>query len=362
MHLQNLFICSSVFQIFNIINLCTSNCELKKSDVLLIDYGTNIDRYLDLNFMRSKFNNVRIIKHKRRTRNISIYVNVIKEILKNKILTNRWKIEYKNIFISGTEIYSKIYAYRYMDKLKNLYYIEDGLGSYNAVLDENTKKKQDTVFQFFYKEKPLNICKGAYLYEPSNVINNTYNKALYSIPKVKRDTNTSEIIKNTFKGDVIDIYQKIIFLEAWFNDMEQYMFQNELLKIVIDVIGIENIGIKKHPNNINNTNLYESRSLIEGMSSFELNNIYYSLNDKILISIISTACLTPKMIYDEEPYVIFLYNIFLSKYKFPEWSDAEKVIDKVKKTYRIPSKIIVPETIDELKECLRNINIIMREI
>lgn len=357
--LQNLFICSSVFQVFNIANLCASNFELGSSDVLLLDYGTDIDKYLDLNFMKRTFNEVKVIKHKRKNKSISVYINVLKEILKSIILCNNWKIEYRNIFISGTEIYSKIYAYRYMDHFENLFYIEDGLESYDAVLDEKSKKVQDTVFQVFYKERPLNLCKALYLYEPSFAINNTYNKVIFNIPKVKKDTCVAKIIKNIFLGNTIEIKQKVIFLEAWFNDLEKYMFQVELLQIIADIIEFENIGIKKHPNNINNKDIYEDNLIIEGISSFELNNLYYSLNEKVLISIISTACLTPKMIYDEEPYVIFLYKIFLSKYEFSEWISTEEVILKIKRNYRVPSKIMIPETISELKGYLNSINIMI---
>ncbi len=353
--LENLFVCSSVFHIFNVINLCGSEFGFKNSDILLIDFGTNIVEYIDLNFMRNIFNEVNVVKHKRRTkkRNVSFYFIVLKEILKNKLQSNKWNIEYENIFIAGTEIYSKIYSYRYMNPSTNLYYYEDGLASYISVLEKDFKRRQDTVFDFFYRKSPLELCKGIYLYETNNLIHNSYAKEVYSIPKIKDNTFVNKTIKKVFKNNVKEIRQKIIFLEAWFNELVKYRFQRELLENVISIVGDINVGIKKHPNSINDDKLYENDNVIDGISSFELNNMYYSLKDKILISIISTASLTPKMIYDEEPYVIFLYKIFLSKCECSEWGDIEEIIYKVQKSYREPSKIMIPESLSDLKLYLK---------
>ena len=52
-YLKNLFICSSVFQVFNTINLCGFEFGFEYSDIILVDYGTNISTYLNLNFLRS---------------------------------------------------------------------------------------------------------------------------------------------------------------------------------------------------------------------------------------------------------------------------------------------------------------------
>lgn len=125
--LKNLFICSTVFQIFNTINLCGYEFGFECSDILIIDYGTNISDYLNLYFMKSKFNSVEIVRHKRRNKNIDFYIDVFKKMLQNKISCNMKDVQYENIFISGTEIYSKIYAYRYINPWTNLFYIEDGL-------------------------------------------------------------------------------------------------------------------------------------------------------------------------------------------------------------------------------------------
>ena len=64
------------------------------------------------------------------------------------------------------------------------------------------------------------------------------------------------------------------------------------------------------------------------------------------------------MIYDEEPYVIFLYKIFLLRFTCPEWNETGKVIEKIKSNYKKPSKIIVPESINELKKYLNQLSVI----
>lgn len=75
-------------------------------------------------------------------------------------------------------------------------------------------------------------------------------------------------------------------------------------------------------------------------------------DDKLLISVHSTACFSPKMLYDKEPYIIFIYK--LGSYEVSNMTPAlEKTIAAFKASYSDPDKVMIPENIEEFEKCLK---------
>ena len=72
------------------------------------------------------------------------------------------------------------------------------------------------------------------------------------------------------------------------------------------------------------------------------------MRKKILISMLSTACMNPKLILDSEPVVIF--TVKLSEDELPGLSNPEMMglVERFRATYRNPEKVCVAETMEEL--------------
>lgn len=87
---------------------------------------------------------------------------------------------------------------------------------------------------------------------------------------------------------------------------------------------------------------------------WEIYNFYNKLEKKILISYNSTACFTPKIIYDEEPTIIMLFKIKELGIKNENYNDA--FLKNIKKIYKDPQKIIIPTTFFELKKVVAILN------
>lgn len=74
-------------------------------------------------------------------------------------------------------------------------------------------------------------------------------------------------------------------------------------------------------------------------------------DDKVLIAFCSTAQITPKMLYDKEPYLVFLYRLFDC-----DWiEDYDRLVEQVRNSYRNKKKVFLPSTLDELVNTLNNL-------
>ena len=71
------------------------------------------------------------------------------------------------------------------------------------------------------------------------------------------------------------------------------------------------------------------------------------LEDRIIVSVFSTASFTPMLMFGKSPILILLYKMFLDKERVIEY---DKFLNKIKLVYA--SKIYTPSTISEFEECL----------
>ena len=75
------------------------------------------------------------------------------------------------------------------------------------------------------------------------------------------------------------------------------------------------------------------------------------VNEKLFISIHSTACLTPKLLFDEEPYLILFYHLIDDAV-----TERNERFDHTMKlfidSYRDKDKIMLPKTQEEFVQCV----------
>ena len=84
-------------------------------------------------------------------------------------------------------------------------------------------------------------------------------------------------------------------------------------------------------------------------------NIDFS--NKILISHCSTALYTPKFIFDQEPIVIFLFDMLVDDVlqSLNQMHAFEIFVDRLKETYRDKEKVFLPKSKEELLEYLEKV-------
>lgn len=76
-----------------------------------------------------------------------------------------------------------------------------------------------------------------------------------------------------------------------------------------------------------------------------------SITDKhVLWGAFSTAQLTPKMMFDREPTLVFLYKLYGC-----DFDNADEMVERIKSVYRDKSKVITVENLDELNALIKQL-------
>ena len=125
-----------------------------------------------------------------------------------------------------------------------------------------------------------------------------------------------------------------------------YTKETEVLKI-LDDCSHDFLVIRRHPRQ---AEIDTSEYVVDNISNmWELECDKQITDDSILVSVCSTAQFTPKILYNKEPYLIFVYKIVLEANDIERNAvdNMENLINKLKNSYKNPEKIFVPETFED---------------
>ena len=334
------FIVTTEYQLINAINIINSEKVYDDSEIILLEKDDRLSRKINLSYLNSKIRKVTIKKFRLHNNHFTKLLYTTMSLCMNRFK----KKKYENVYIAGTEVYSKIIAYNILTKDGNLFFIEDGIESYMDVLNVQKKGLKDIPFKVIYGVEPLKKCRGMYVYEPECVINNSYNKPLLSIVRRKNDDSIS--LKDAFIEEPYYYNKSAIFFGAWFKTEKEYEYQDYLIKMIASIIGNDNLCVKMHPNDEKLKDRMDGIEYIKTRSNFEVSSGFQKMDNKILIAAISSACVTPKLINNQEPIVIFLYKLFESKFLL--WDDVDEAIMRLLMLYKDKGRILIPKSEEEL--------------
>lgn len=88
---------------------------------------------------------------------------------------------------------------------------------------------------------------------------------------------------------------------------------------------------------------------------WELECITSITNSHILFSFCSTAQIMPKLLCDKEPYIVFLFKLFIDSYDTNEYKNDMLIYESIKSVYRDKEKIFLPENIEDLKHFINKV-------
>ncbi len=344
-----LYICTSQYQIFNAVNIANGQ-EYRKfdKDLLILDIGSGLIQQLNLKKMKEIFTEIFIYRictfSERKDR---VYTFLGRELISRSPYGMDLSANYTDVFITGTEMHSKIVALRYQKHCAKVHFFEDGLESYDSILHTGYKHKQDTILKAVYGYRSLDVCEDLYVYNPDFVINNSRN-----LPLCKIDPPARDAIINITTGVPARFHKKFVFLSAWFKDIRMYEEQDKYISILFSEYP-DDYCVKKHPSDTKIE--HEKKYNIEDCGNFEIANAIYDMSDNIFVTIISTAGLTPFLLYKKKPNVIFLYKIFLNSFNMPEWSKTDIVIKRMVQKMSYEGRAYFPENIEQYKTVLRKL-------
>ncbi|SFC52500.1 hypothetical protein SAMN05443252_104102 [Bacillus sp. OV322] len=357
-----LFICSTPYHIYNAVSLVNTIYSDSEKDLYILDHSaSNYEIYLNLKGEKI-FDNILFLRTKNLTGGGSSiplirYYNSFKHLLNSRYVTNQIFNDkvYDSIFISSPDIPSQLIYYFYKNKTNatQLFMYEDGTFAYSYF---------DFQFNFFKKlfikvifgRDIMNEHTGVYVYRPEFLQTNKMVK-INKLPSInKKDINIKNLLNKIMNYQ--DSYQReldkpYIFFDQAFQFNSSMNRGKQLLQFIITKTESDKVTVKLHPRTVKSTyeNLCKVTNLPIPFELFELNN---EVEEKVLISISSTACLNPKIVYDEEPYVILLFKLLDNSIQQPLNSTFYDIVFKVKNSYRDINKFFIPETIEELENIL----------
>lgn len=268
-------------------------------------------------------------------------------------------IIYKRIYISTNNFAGRFTILYYMKCKRSLQVIffDDGIGSYYSD-DPITKiPLYDRIGRLlFVGRKAIDIPFIKQLYSPefyasvkriSGLSDAGQATEIIKITPLERNDNNDKIVSNVFGClQNTDISQDIIYFDTIraeeFNARGRRTLDRFILHI-LESLGRDNIIFKFHPRD-----RYFNRELPHFDDSgipFECFCYFNDFSEKVFITNFSTAVFTPKILYDQEPVIIFLYEMMR---EYMTFQIDTGIVEALRETYRDKEKIIIPGTVEEL--------------
>jgi len=114
----------------------------------------------------------------------------------------------------------------------------------------------------------------------------------------------------------------------------------------------EQVICKPHPKSVQKTGCAVAQYPYQGIPMEALYFNMEDLDERVLISHVSTAVFTPKIFLDREPVVICLHRILKDN---AQSADFEPIFEKFKGMYRDRSRVYAPESPEEIDGIIRNL-------
>lgn len=321
---KSCFLCSTTFQLITAMQICYGRRE--KADLYILPLCPNGSVYRDRISEVKLFHKVSVIdgdslsclykKQSALRYNINsflCYLN-IKKIVSKMISVDA---SYDKFYFSSVTPYSKLiqlYFYRYSKKTEIILF-DDGEGSYDDPYIIGKLSKADAlVRRLFFGYNFSSYDFKRLLYSPELFIN--INGKGYRVDKIKNlfnevsfarqinfvfDFQKDKVIKEKFI--ILDVIKNIRFTEKGRRKLEK------IYGLICQLVGGENLIIKKHPRD-NDTvdekyNVYKTQDI-----PFEIVEINSMIENKVIITVASTAIFTTKIMLGKEPFVILLNELF----------------------------------------------------
>ena len=356
--MRYLYYCNSAYQLVNILNLNWhrkydnfENINNYESDLILLNAFNGAKEIVEILKKENSFSNVYIIerfKNEGLLHSISSFMDIIipnRYINKSGILDN---LSNKYDYLVVPKVSKITLSIWLLNKKAKIQLFEEGMGTYyggkHMCYEYGTH--QD-LYQKLNGNKQFSDYEAVYLNDSRLYQDSDIDKVI-EIPKYNKkyleelkDKFSNVAFKDTNKN-IYWIGQYLIGVNSGDNINET--ITNCLDKHKKDVIFCPHPRIK--------IDIDESIEKLEFNKIWELSLLNINnIENKCFLSIYSTAIFSAKLLYDQEPYMILTIKL-LKNEENEHFKTMENIIELFKKTYRNPEKIMMPETIEELKGCI----------
>lgn len=265
---------------------------------------------------------------------------------------------YNQMFVSTKAVVPNlVHLYFVKKKLPvEYYYFDDGEGSYDNDLIYRTGKRDYLIRRIVFGKESCRYDYPRYLYSPKLYsLLHTDGALVRKIPNFWNETQYRLLMNRIFHYEtdaginIIDT--QVIILDIYRGETKTDLgrFFDAKIKAVEELVGADSFLIKQHPRTIQEKNT-NYRYMCDSSLPFELVCMNNDLEEKVIIAYSSTAVVTPKLLFNQEPYIILLYKMYNTS-DIPE--RQERYYHACKELYKSNSRFIIPETEDEFYEAIK---------
>ena len=350
------FVCWTPYQVFNAVNFVLSDVEGSRgnTDIYIYhDFGNS--RALSQRLKDSGiFNHVYDIEiyDKRRKiwyskftklKRLLMPYSTIKRFLEADIDVR--KQGYKTLVISGNNLFS-INMYNSIKDLQ-VYFIDDGTGTYFGDMRERDITLIYKIFNILFNRGPMSYDVKKLYVNNKAICKATISDTIVQLPRLQSGTEVETRLREIFdyKDNTAYSDNKYIYMTQPLYETSIGKKAREREEAILTSVK-DNVLVRVHPRQ--ELEEYAGYKLDTAKNLWELECVRQITDNHVLIGCFSTSQLAPKLLFDCEPKVIFTYKLY-----GVEIYNAEATIQLLKDSYREPGRIMVPETIEELTELLK---------
>ena len=362
---RHLFLCDQTLEFFNII-VILQKMELEGERDIVFSDKNDFSKYENKVKETGLFSNIYNIKIKDIEKefwdlNDSEKYNLI-VTPKGIVSFPEYTETYTDIWINIDSVHAQLQYYNCINNGMNpkIHLICEGIGNYTRKISDVEKNQE---WHEEYKENSYyNHVLDNYIYMPELYVGEP-DIELQEIPRISQEDKELHDILTFILGKGNLPKEKYIFFETPLYDMGIMNNELELFENIAEIVGKENIIVKRHPrNSIDRFSCLGYKVLPNSILPWEalLVNNYIEVQQKIGISIFSQTCFSPFLIFDIPIHIVCLLDLMrhpVHWYARPEWVKYHKNfienINMEKIQYHCPNN---QEELIYVMEYLKNFN------
>ena len=291
-------------------------------------------------------NNYTLFNKLKRALHIVVPYRVVKRIAKRCV--------YNEIVFFAMDFLNASYIigeYNRRDLKCTFSYGEDGIGTYMDRSVYSPSRKTELLLKNTGRIKWLDEIHNIYVLEPK-LLQINFNKQirLISLPPCLDFEEYLDILWPERRKDKIG---RVVYLqEPFVEDLNQKKSTEEkrVVEICQALAGESEFTVKLHPRTRNHS--VNSKYIIKTSVPFECLLTSEELDNKIIISILSTAAITPGLLYKRKPYIVFLYKLFP---EIPLDSKTQEFIGCLTSLPLYSGRVFIPHDLNEMVHILKEL-------
>lgn len=256
-----------------------------------------------------------------------------------------YKIRYSKICYFSSDFFALVCLRVF--KYDSLIRLDDGLGSYFGNIALRASKKMLFLHKYVFRGKLIQPFTKLYLNCPEFYKGELEN-IICKMPEIQSSREICDTLFEVFQYQKNNLYNehKVVFLTQYFSSHYNYKTEKKILDLLQELYG-DRFLVRIHPRQ--KTSDYDSFYVDQINNMWELECLEQLKGNNVLISVYSTAQVFPKLLFDKEPYVIFLYKLMFDNVSDNMYcKDADSLISSLTNAYKHKNRIYVPTTFEEL--------------